>query len=266
MRKLLLATLLLVMCAAPAKALTFVCANCSTNLVQMLDRITSMEQLQNIIAQYKEDIQQTAAQLRMVQQNIEQYANMVQNTISLPQNVLKEIQNNLTQLATLSSRLRTVRGDAVAMANIFANLFPDQSFLADLAGKGPEAIEKATQEYEAAWNGWSKQVDQATEATFQLSGMQLDDLQKNPAKMQSYLNELLSTPEGQMQALQAGNQLTALQIQEARQLRELLATQAQSDIAASMKSEKESQVRQEVWRNMTKTDKLDNLQPKRDPF
>ena len=266
MRKLILAMALIVMCAAPAHAASVFCKNCSTNLVQLLDRITNMEQLQNIVAQYKEDIKQTAAQLRMVQQNIEQYANMVQNTISLPQNVISEIQSNLTQLASLSSRLKTARGDAVALGNIFSNLFPDQSFLAGLAGAEPEAMRKATQDYEAAWDGWSKKVDEATQATFQLSGMQLDDLQKNPAKMQSYLNELLSTPEGQMQALQAGNQLTALQIQEARQLRELLATQVQSDIAASMKAEKESQTREELWRGMTKTDKLENLQPKADPF
>lgn len=257
---------LLTLFAAPAHAASFFCKNCSTNLVQLLDRITSMEQLQTVIGQYKEDIQQTAAQLRMVQQNIEQYANMVQNTISLPQNIINEVQGNLTKLAALSSQLKTHRGDAVALANIFANVFPDQSFLAGLAGKGPEAILKATQEYEDAWDGWSKKVDEATEATFQLSGMQLQELQQNPEKMQSYLNELLSTPEGQMQALQAGNQLSALQIQETRQLRELLATQAQSDIAAGMKAEKESQVRQELWRDMTKTDKLDNLKSKRDPF
>ncbi len=146
MRKYILATMLLLMCAAPAHALTVTCTNCSTNLVQMLDRITSMEQLQNIIAQYKEDVQQTAAQLRMVQQNIEQYANMVQNTISLPQNIINEVQGNLTQLAALTSRLKTLRGDAVGVANVFANLFPDQSFLAGLAGSGPEAILKATED------------------------------------------------------------------------------------------------------------------------
>ncbi len=266
MRKVLFSMLFLLTFAAPANALTFVCANCSTNLVQMLDRITSMEQLQNLIAQYQEDVQQTAAQLRMVQQNIEQYANMVQNTVSLPQNIISEVQGNLTQLATLSSRLKTVRGDSVSLAAVFANLFPEQSFLADIAGAGPEAMQQATQDYEASWNKWSRKVDEATEATFQLSGMQLQELQQDSGKMQKYVNGLLSTPEGQMQALQAANQLTALQLQEARQLRELLATQTQSGIAADMKAEKESQTRQEVWRNMTKVDKLGNLQSKRDPF
>ena len=48
----------------------------------------------------------------------------------------------------------------------------------------------------------------------------------------------------------AGNQLAALQIQEARQLRELLATKIQSDLASRQKIEKEEQMRQELHRYM----------------
>jgi conjugal transfer/entry exclusion protein len=64
----------------------------------------------------------------------------------------------------------------------------------------------------------------------------------------------------------AGNQLTALQVQETRQMRELLATQAQSALTSQMKSEKESQMAQEAWRDATKVDGLQNLRSKPDPF
>ena len=56
-----------------------------------------------------------------------------------------------------------------------------------------------------------------------------------------------------MQAAQAGNQLAAIQIQEARQLRELMATSSQSALAAQMKAEKESQADKEWWRSVTDT-------------
>lgn len=69
-----------------------------------------------------------------------------------------------------------------------------------------------------------------------------------------------------MRAIQAGNQLASIQIQEARQLRELMATTAQSSLAAQMKAEKEGQMEQELWRDMTKTDKLGGLTSKPDPF
>lgn len=49
MKKYLLSLAVLVMLATPAHALTVTCTNCSTNLVQMLDRITNVEQLTNAI-------------------------------------------------------------------------------------------------------------------------------------------------------------------------------------------------------------------------
>ena len=68
----------------PSPAKTVWCANCSEKFTQALDRVTNVEQLRNIGADYQESVQQTIQQVRMVQQNVEQYANMVQNTIGLP--------------------------------------------------------------------------------------------------------------------------------------------------------------------------------------
>jgi P-type conjugative transfer protein TrbJ len=73
--------------------------------------------------------------------------------------------------------------------------------------------------YETEWNKWVANVGQATQTTFQLSGQQLADLQEDPERFQQYMDNLLSTPDGQQKALMAGNQLAALQVQEARQLR-----------------------------------------------
>ena len=64
----------------------------------------------------------------------------------------------------------------------------------------------------------------------------------------------------------AGNQLSALQVQEARQLRELMATQVQSQLASQMKEEKESQMSQEAWRETIKTNLIGKVKAKPDPF
>jgi P-type conjugative transfer protein TrbJ len=100
-------------------------------------------------------------------------------------------------------------------------------------------------------------VDQASEATFQLSGQQLKDLE-NAGELQNYINGLLQSPDGQMKAIQSGNQLATIQIQEARQLRELMATTTQSSLASQMKTEKESQMETEQWKNATKTTDFDS--------
>ena len=128
MKKYIALTLVaLALFAAPAHAITVTCTNCSTNLIQLLDRITNVEQLTNAIKQYQEAVEQTRQQITMVRQNIEQYENMLQNTAQLPANLVNELKNSLTRLANLSSTLRTQRGDIVALGEIFTNLFPEQA-------------------------------------------------------------------------------------------------------------------------------------------
>ena len=266
MKKCLLSLAVLVMFASPAHALTVTCTNCSTNLVQLLDRITSMEQLQNVIGQYQENIEQTAQQIHMVQQNVEQYANMLQNTMQLPANLINEVKGSLTRLSILTSKLKTQRGDIVALGEIFNSLFPELNFLGGLAASAPEQVEAANAKYRAHWDKWAEGVDQAAQATFQLSGQQLEELQQDAGRFDQYLDELLSTPDGQQKAIMAGNQLSALQVQEARQLRELMATQVQSNLASQMKAEKESQMSEEAWRETIKTDRIGKAKAKADPF
>jgi P-type conjugative transfer protein TrbJ len=122
-------------------------------------------------------------------------------------NLVNELRGSLTRLASLSSTLRTQRGDMVALGQVFMNLFPDQSLFGDLAGASPVQVEQANARYEAEWNKWAANVDQATQATFQLSGQQLADLQQDPERFQSYIDNLLSTPDGQQKAIMAGNGL-----------------------------------------------------------
>lgn len=266
MKKYLLSIAMLVLLSTPAHALTVTCTNCSTNLVQLLDRITSMEQLQNVIGQYQENIEQTAQQIRMVQQNIEQYANMVQNTMQLPANLINEVKGSLTRLSILTQKLKTQRGDIVALGEIFNSLFPELNFLGGLAASTTEQVEAANAKYRAHWDKWAEAVDQASQATFQLSGQQLQELQQDATRFDQYLDELLSSPDGQQKAIMAGNQLSALQIQEARQLRELMATQVQSNLASQMKAEKESQMSEEAWRDTLKTNRIGKAKANPDPF
>lgn len=262
----LLPALVLWICATPAYAITVTCTNCSTNLIQLLDRITNVEQLTNAIKQYQEAVEQTRQQITMVQQNIEQYQNMLQNTAQLPANLVNELKGSLTRLANLSSTLRTQRGDIVALGEIFTSLFPEQALFGTLAGASPEQMDETRQRYRQEWDNWAESVDQASQATFQLSGQQLADLQRDPARFQQYIDSLLARPDGQQKAIMAGNQLSALQVQEARQLRELMATQVQSQLASQMKEEKESQMSQEAWRETIKTNRIGKVKAKPDPF
>jgi len=222
------------------------CTNCSTVFTQLLEQATNLEQLSTMTDQYSEAITQTAQQIQLVQ-------HAIQNTMQLPQAMRGELAGQMTQLANLTSQLRTQRGDYTALAQVFNRLFPEQSTFADLtAASTAEEIEAANQQYRQHQDKWSATVDEASLATYQLSGRQLQDL-ADAGNLENYVQSLLDSPDGQMKAMQAGNQLAALQLQEQRELRELVATSSQSTLAAQMKAEKKDQLEREQWREAMQT-------------
>ena len=265
MKKLLLASIIFALTSAPSHADVVYCTNCSDKVMQAVEKATSLEQLKTLLKEYDEAVTQTASQLQMVQQNIQQYANMVQNTVQLPLNLVRKISSEMSKVGKITTTLNTMRNDIAGLANIFDSLYTAQDELKDLARLPRNMLSGGGMTYRTSWDNWSRRVDESTRATFQLSGQQLKDLEES-GELESYINELLSTPDGQQQALMASNQLTALQIQEARQLRELLATKIQSDLASQNKVEKEGQMSQELHRhNIGAFGKIDATS-KDDPF
>ena len=99
--------------SAPAFGMTVYCTNCSNQMTQALERVTNVSQLNKLIDQYAEAAQQTQQQIRMVQQNIEQYQNMLQNTAQLPAHLVNQLNGSLLRLASLTRELKTQRGDVV---------------------------------------------------------------------------------------------------------------------------------------------------------
>lgn len=262
--KVFLCSLALVLFAVNSSAAyTVYCTNCSDRVTQAIEKATSLEQLKTLLKEYDEAIQQTAAQLQMVQQNIEQYTNMVQNTVMLPAHLIGKISGELSKVGKITSALNTMRNDIVGLGNVFDGLYQTQDEFKKLASLPKDMLSQGGATYRTSWDRWSERVDESTRATFQLSGKQLQDLE-NSGELEAYMNELLASPDGQQRALMAGNQLAALQIQEARQLRELIATKVQSDLAGQVKAEKEEQFSEEVARELTDFKKL-NLKPIDDP-
>lgn len=230
-------------------AKTVYCSNCSDRFTQALERATSLEQLKNIANSYLEDVKQTTQQIALVKNNLEQLANMVQNTLSLPESLLNQAKQDLNQLANITTSLNTQRGDVFAMAQIFDEIYPAMDLMGNI-------LTDPAQTVQGAWEQWTQASDRAAESVFQLTGYQLADLAQNSSELNNHIDRLLATPEGQMQAIQAGNNLTALQLEEMRKLRELMATATQAQVMAHMKEEKKEQLAKEIWQEMHRTDLL----------
>ncbi|NLZ18491.1 MAG: P-type conjugative transfer protein TrbJ [Desulfobulbaceae bacterium] len=227
----------------PGTSSAIFCSNCSTVFQQVLEYATQLQELAELVTQTKEAIKQTEMDIK----NLEKLG--------------KDLRDNpletLLDLADKTAKLNTYRAEENVLAQIFNELFPEQSEFADLAGATRDEIKAANEKYQKHYDEWSKAIDQATQATFQLSGRQLKDLEES-GELRDYLENLLNDPEGQMQAIQAGNQLATLQLQEIRQFRELAATQAQSEITQQMKQEKQEEAANAQHQEATKADLFDN--------
>ncbi len=239
-----------------SKAGTVYCTNCSNTALQSLEYALASSQLAELKTAYDQYVAQTAYQLTLVSQTLQQYQNMVQNTLTLPAAVISEINSELSKLSQITSALNTLRNDITGMASVFDALYQTQDELDKLASLPNDLSSGKRVTYQGYWDKWAARVDESTKATFQLTGKQLNDL-VNSGETETYINTLLTTPEGQQQALMAGNQLAALQIQESRQLRELIATKFQSDIAIQQKAEKENQMTETQNRQLLDFDGLD---------
>lgn len=231
------ATLLMILTlASPGRAATVFCANCSNNWTQQIEKVTSMEQLKQLMKSYSEAIQQTQQQIALVQNNILQYQNMLKNTLNLPANLLDQVKGEFSKLAELTNELNTIKGDVLAMGEVFNDIYPDLELLKNMAGGESDMTVKEI------WTKWSQETDRAAQVAFQVTGSQLKDLAENSDALDSHIENLLSTPDGQMQALQSGNSLAALQIKELRDLRLMMATNIQAAVQSQMKAEKREQL------------------------
>jgi P-type conjugative transfer protein TrbJ len=219
-----------------------------------MERVTNLEELQTLVRQYQEEIAQTQQQIALVQNNIKQYENMLQNTKALPESLIGLLKSAMGGLAQDTIKLNLQKGDYMAMGQLFDSIYPDVDIIKNLA-EG-----KSTLSADELWKKWSQEVDRATQATFQLSSMQLKDLAENSNALDEHISKLLSTPEGQMEAISAGNQLATIQIEEAQKMRGLMAASIQSSLQSEAKKEKEEQLGVERYKVFVGQSSLLNAQ------
>ena len=224
----------------PPQAEAIFCSNCSQEVMEILRHVET-------IAQMAEEIAKLEQQVSMMEQNLKQLPNSLKNNPV----------DGLNKLARLVGEADTLRADQNTMIQVFNELYPDQSQFAQLAGASDAEIEAANVKYQRNYDNWSAKLNTATKAVFQVSARQLQEM-ADDGQLESYVSNLLNSPNGQEQALEAANQLAALQLKDSMATRELIATMSQGQAMVAEKTEKQDEMSQEQWRRATKSDKLRN--------
>ena len=196
-----LATLVGAAIARPAQAqLALTCVNCSTIWTQLLD--------------YGKQVQQLATQLQSYQTQLQQYANMVTNTMALPQQLWGQVQSDIMQVRNLSNAASLLSGNA---GSIVTRLQSASAYANQAASLGNIAEQLTT---------WQQTIGNSVDTLGRTLGLQQTQ-QANSVDLLASLQQHSQSAQGQMQAIQAGNELAHVTAAQLQQIQATLTVTAQ---------------------------------------
>lgn len=215
MKRALLATVaalpLLLIQPTPSDAVIVECDNCSS-LAQEATNLAKQAQ-------------QYATQLQQWQTQLNQYQNMITNTTALPMSIWTTVSSDINQvrnLANAASLLTSNSGSILTRLQSAQGVYNQASFL-------PANIGNQMQ-------GWSQTLGNSANALGRTLAMQQSQ-QTKYATQQSSIQSQSQAAVGQLQAIQAGNQLAAMTSTQLNQVQTTLTAaateQATRDIVAA---------------------------------
>ncbi len=161
-------------------------------------------------------VKQVTTQAQMLQQQIQQYQNMIVNTASLP---AQEWGQAMQSINSVNNLLRQAQSLAYQSGNIEQQIRQRyQGYNAYANGSGVSMADK--------YNQWSNETNSSVASTLSALGLQSNQMQDEDALMRR-LESMGNTAEGRMQAAQVGNQLAAQAVRQTMQLRQLQMMQLQ---------------------------------------
>ena len=179
----------------PARALgADYCVNCATEASQL-------ESIGKQALQYALQLQQKALQLQ-------QYEAQLRNMVALPQMVWAQAQSDIMQVQNLSNMSALLSGNA---GGIISRLNAVGSYTSQIANLGQISNQ---------FTIWQQTIGNNANSLGRVLGLQ-ESQQQNNAALLAALEQQSQSAVGQMQAIQAGNEIAA---QNAAQLQEMEAT------------------------------------------
>jgi P-type conjugative transfer protein TrbJ len=192
---------LLLIQAPAADALIVECANCST--------------IQEELVSDAKQAQQYVTQLQQYQTQLQQYANMVQNTVALPQSIWTQVQSDIMQVRNLTNAASLLTGNS---GSILTRLQSAQGY-ANQASFLPQNIG-------SQFTMWQQTMGNASNSLGRTLGVQQGQ-EQNYTALQAAINQHSQSATGQMQAIQAGNELASLTSTQLNQIQTTLTAAAQ---------------------------------------
>ena len=165
-------------------------------------------------AQQAQQAQQLQQQAQSYAMQLRQFANMVQNTTALPYQAWNTVQNDIVQVRNLSNAASVLSGNAGSMT----------TRLSSAAGYANQAANLGN--ISGQFTQWQQTIGNNVETLGRTLGLQQGQ-QQTDAALLAQIQLHASTATGQMQAIQAGNELAGATANQLMQIQATLAATAQ---------------------------------------
>lgn len=151
-----------------------------------------------------------------IQNQLQIYRNMLQNTAALPSHIWGKVESDLEQLRDIVGQ---GQGIAFSMGNADDILKQRFKSYADLKSALPDA-----ESFSASYQAWSDTNRDTIAGTLRAASLTAEQFDSEETTMAS-LRHLSETADGQMKALQVGHDIAAQQVAQMQKLRGLVSQQ-----------------------------------------
>lgn len=188
----------------------------ATEWTQLANNAELIELLKTSGVQVENQIKQINQLAEQIQNQLNIYQNMLQNTAQLPDHIWGDVESDLKQLQRIVSQ-----GDGIAFSmgnvdDILKQRFPSFADLKTNLATG--------ETFSSRYQNWSDTNRHAIGSTLKAASLTADQFSGEESTMK-ILRSMSESADGQMKALQVGHQIAAQQVAQTQKLRGLVSQQ-----------------------------------------
>ena len=188
-----------------AQAQVVTCANCGTEFTQLANNLQLADQL--------------AKQVQLVQQSIRQSENLLLNTTGLKSFHFGNAMGDLRQVTALLGQAKSLSFTSAGLDGQFAQKYKDyDAYVSQKPDAG--ALDRKYQQ-------WSEDTSSSVLTTLKAANLQNSQMEGEEETLFKQLEEMSTTAEGRMQAIQVANQIAIAAARQTQKLRQLMLVQLQ---------------------------------------
>ncbi|MDE1475877.1 P-type conjugative transfer protein TrbJ [Xenorhabdus bovienii] len=189
--------------AAPPPAYAFFCANCATFTQQM--------------HQYAEEVNTQLNTAKQLQTQIQQYGDMVKQGMALPSRMFDSVTSDLRSVITTYTNAKSLGRDISDLESRFKQQFPGyESYLQETG--------QASQMKPERYKKWALEGLDNARTAMQAAKINTSTFAAEDAQLDKIVTRSQQAS-GRLQAIQAGNEIAASNVQQLQKLRDLMTTQ-----------------------------------------